>query len=196
MYGGAIIRSEPFHRILKYTSYAFITGEAGMSPEQIKKLRENAARAKAQVKEGFRRKEKGLKQRGIIGRAINKGASAPARAAKSVIGGILGGVAGIFSKDGIAEGARKGASIARGFGLTKKKRLVNRGEEFYHLSKTGNLGEHQKTKDQLTELAKNDPQLLFQKADFYGLKPRMNKALLVDEIMAKVLRNWKILDKK
>jgi hypothetical protein len=188
MYGGAIVRSEPFHRILKYTSYAFVTGEAGMSPEQIKKLREDAARAKAQIKEGFRRKEKGLKQRGIIGRAVNKVASAPTRAAKSVVGGILGGVTGVFSKDGIVEGAKKGASKARQFGLTEEKRLVNRGKEFYHLSKTGDLTkEQQETKDQLTELAQKDPQLLFQKANLYGLQPRMNKALLVDEIMAKVL---------
>ena len=54
-YGNAIMDPEPYNKILKYTSYSYITGEPGLDPNAWAELKKNARRAKKEIKERAKR---------------------------------------------------------------------------------------------------------------------------------------------
>jgi hypothetical protein len=112
MYGGAIIDTEPYHELLKYTSFAFITGDPGLSPDRVSELRDVARRGKAMIGEGFSLREK--KKKTPFRR---KGATLGA-----VVGGLGLGAAGLLTGGlglgaaGLLGGALQGGMAGLGLG--------------------------------------------------------------------------------
>lgn len=60
-FAGAILDPEPYNELLQYTSFAYVTGKRGISPSEVKALRDSAKIAKAKVQETFKIKRFGQK---------------------------------------------------------------------------------------------------------------------------------------
>ena len=103
MYAGAFLRTKTYNDLLQYTSYAFVTGEAGLNNEQLRELKKNAKIAKARTKEGFTSKNRQVPLGGAASRAVSRTKDLPGTIARTIGGAVasipmagLGGIAGLF----------------------------------------------------------------------------------------------------
>jgi len=103
MYASGIVRGvKQYNELLQYTSYGFITGEAGLSPKELTELKQNAKLAKVRSTEGFKAKSR---QTQVItnrreAKRDRKGINRGGTFARGVAGIGLGLGAGVFGAIG------------------------------------------------------------------------------------------------
>jgi len=199
-YGGAIVDPEPFKLLLSYTSTPYLGGSSGLTKSGTKSLREEMLLAKAQMKESIREKKTtmGVGKKGIlktVGYNILKPLALPGALIEGalgipagVIGGLLGGVTSLVTggkAGGIVKGARAGFETlgAPGDFLKNPFNVVERRLEKKARQRVRDKGEKNERLKQLTTISNNDPQELFEIAKKYGLNPRKDKELLIEEIL-------------
>jgi hypothetical protein len=203
MYGGAILRPEPFNKILQYTSYAYLTGDPSLSPDAVKELRAKAVKAKKMINEGFRRKESKSKE-GTMKKVFAspfRGVKKILRTGGQVVGGVagaaLGTVTGALTGDfdvtnRLIEGARTGSRVGEKLSSSKAYRDGAEQRSAFKKAKKHKLSKPIEARR--AELIEKDRLELLELADSLNLKPRKDSKIniLINEILAQ----WEIAHKK